>query len=163
MKGADQEAQKRCQEWFTLVEDGLKKAEQTRAKERVQRIGQILANSLVRVPVPNADDVEEMMRIAIELSDSEVQSLDELVKVQGPTVERLGRISRYDAWNSWPRGPWGARPDGEIDSKFSKLESLGLVTRVPPQSNLNITADIQNRFALLKKGLEFIRFAQRQQ
>jgi hypothetical protein len=114
MKGADQEAQKRCQEWFTLVEDGLKKAEQTRAKERVQRIGQILANSLVRVPVPNADDVEEMMRIAMELSDSEVQSLDELVKVQGPTVERLGKdftLRRVEFLAARPLGSPARRRD----------------------------------------------------
>jgi hypothetical protein len=158
--GSKPETEKRFHGWLILVLDGLKKAERTRAKERVERIGTILANSLVRVPAPGPDDVEEMMRIAMELSDSEIHSLSELVKLQGATVEGSGRISRYDAWNSFPRGPWGQRPDGEVDSIFSKLESFGLVTRVPPQNNVNITADIQNCFALLKKGLDFVNFAQ---
>jgi hypothetical protein len=161
-RGSEQEAQRHFQQWSTLVVDGLKKAERTRAKERVQRIGIILAKSLATVPPPGADEVEEMMRIAMELSDWEVRSLNDLVSLQGATVDQAGRISRYDAWNSWPTGPWGSRPDGETDSTFSKLESFGLVTRVPPQSNVNITADIQNCYALLKKGLRFVRFVKHQ-
>ena len=128
----------------------------------MQRIGLILANSLAMVPAPAADDVEEMMRIAMELSDHEIKSLNDLVKVQGNKLHPAGRISRFDAWHSWPNGPWGERPNGEIDSIFSKLESFGLVTHVAPQNTQNIYADIQNRYALLKKGLDFISFIRRQ-
>jgi hypothetical protein len=38
---------------------------------------------------------------------------------------------------------------------FSKLESYGLVARIPPPNNLNISADFQNRYVLLKKGARF--------
>lgn len=46
-----------------------------------------------------------------------------------------------------------------LDSVFSKLESYGLVARIPPPNNLNITADFQNRYARLSKGLRFVELA----
>jgi hypothetical protein len=119
----------------------------------------IFANALIFVPIPVADNVEEMMRVAMELSDRDIVFLNELIRVQGTAVRQSGRISRYDAWSTWPNGTWGERLDGEIDSTFSKLEGLGLVSRLGPPNNLNITADVQNRFALLKKGLGFAKFA----
>jgi hypothetical protein len=158
--GEQPNAQARFEEWSALVVDGFKRAEQTRAKERVDRIGKILVNSLVAIPAPSSDDVEEMMRIATELSDRDVWFLKELVRVQGTMLSPKGRVERYQAWNAWPSGIWGMTADGEIDSIFSKLESFGLVTRLAPPNNLNITADIQNRYGLLKKGSEFVRFVQ---
>lgn len=150
----------RFDEWSALFLDGLKRAEQTRSKERVERIGRILANALVRTPAPKGDDVEEMMRVAVNLSDREVQMLNELVRVQGAMVNNAGHIDRYQAWDSWTRGSWGEKVDGEIDAVFSKLESFGLVTRLAPPNNLNIMADFQNRYALLGKGRDFIKFVQ---
>jgi hypothetical protein len=151
----------RFDEWSALFLDGLKRAEQTRAKERVERIGRILANALVRTPAPREDDVEEMMRVAMNLSDREVQMLNELVRMQGSLVNNTGHVDRYQAWNSWPGGPWGEKVDGELDIVFSKLESFGLVTRLAQPNNLNIMADFQNRYALLGKGLDFIKFVHR--
>jgi hypothetical protein len=156
------EAERWQKEWLALVQDGLKRAERTRAKTRVVRIGRILANSLVTSPRPAADDVEEMMRVAMELSDREVDFLKELARVQGDSVRAQGRIPRYDAWASWPNTRWGERVDPEIDSVFSKLDGLGLVVRLVPPNTFNIMADVQNRYALLRKGFEFIRFIERQ-
>jgi hypothetical protein len=135
----------RIAEWWALVQDGLKKAEQTRAKSRVTRIGRILAKSLTDSPTPPADEVEEMMRTAMELSDYEIELLGELVRIEGDAVRASGRISRYDAWQRWTSGTWGDRLDGNIDSAFAKLESFGLVSRIAPPNNLNIMADLQNR------------------
>jgi hypothetical protein len=56
----------------------------------------------------------------------------------------------------WEQGFWGTRIIPEIDSVFSKLESYGLVARIPPPNNLNIMADYQNRYVLLKKGVRFV-------
>ena len=148
----------RIKEWWALVEDGLKRAEQTRSNSRVTRIGRILAKSLTTVPKPPADDVEEMMRTATELSDYEVELLGELVRIEGEQVDVAGRIPRYDAWQRWPSGTWGDRLDANIDSAFAKLESFGLVSRIAPPNNYSILADLQSRYALLKKGLDFIRF-----
>lgn len=158
-----EETQHRLAEWLTLVEDGAKKAERTRAKERVERIGKILAKSLLLIPAPDADDVEEMTRIAMDLSDHDVDLLNELVRVQSALLGANGRVPRFQAWTSWPKGRWGIAPDGNADSVFSKLESFGLVSRLAPPNNLNISAEIQDRYGLLRKGLEFVRFIQQQQ
>jgi hypothetical protein len=144
--------------WYELVIDGANRAERARSRKRIERIGYILANSLIRESPPEIDDVEEMMRVAVELSDRDVQHLAELVRVEGEQVAKVGRIDRYSAWMAWTQGSWGERIDPGLDSVFSKLESLGLVVRLAPPSNLTIQADFQNRYALLNKGLEFLSF-----
>jgi hypothetical protein len=145
--------------WIPLVVDGLRRAERTRANDRIERMGVILSNSFLSAGVIDSDNVEEMMRIAMELSNRDIHFLQALVSVQGEQVEMRGRIERFQAWMGWPNGFWGDRIDPEIDSVFAKLESFGLVVRLAPPNNLNISADFQNRYALLRKGLEFVRFA----
>jgi hypothetical protein len=138
-----------------LVLDAAHKAESTRAAERVKRIGLILANAVVESKATEADEVEEMMRVAIELNDHDVGFLRELVRIEGSMLQTKDHIPRYDAHMIWEQGRWGGRIDPEIDSVFSKLESYGLVARLAQPNNLNIVADFQNRYVLLKKGLPF--------
>jgi len=162
LKKSANDTRKHVEEWVDLVYDGLKKAEQTRAKERVKRIGTVLARALLKLPPPQPDDVEEMLRVAMELSDFEVLALKNLVTIQGSIVLKTGRADRYQAWESWSEGPWGSVPSSEIDSAFLKLESFGLVSGIAPPNNQNIYADIHRRYALLKKGLDFILFVESQ-
>jgi hypothetical protein len=138
-----------------LVIDAARKAEATRAKERVRRIGLILANGITEAKAIDADEIEEMMRIAMELSDRDVDFLKELIRIEGEALKAQDHIARYDAHTKWEQGRWGTRVDPEIDSVFSKLESYGLVARIAPPNNLNIMADYQNRYVLLKKGARF--------
>jgi hypothetical protein len=140
-----------------LVVDAARKSENTRSKERVKRIGLILANAVV-ASRPDADEFEELMRVAMELADGDVALLRELVRIEGAMLSKQEYIPRYTAHQQWEFGKWGSNIDPELDSVFSKLESFGLVSRIPPPSNLNITADIQNRYVLLKKGLRFATF-----
>ena len=100
------------------------------------------------------------MRVAMELSDRDIELLRELVKLEGATVGTQGRIARNDAHTRWEHGSWGTRINPELDSVFSKLESYGLVSRIPPPNNLNIMADYQNRYLLLPKGLRFVTLIQ---
>jgi hypothetical protein len=151
----EQEAQSRRDVLTELVIDAARKAENTRSKERVKRIGAILANAAFETKPTDADEIEEMMRVAMELGDRDVELLRELVKVEGETVLTKGRIERYNAYTRWENGNWGTRLDPELDSVFSKLESYGLVSRIPPPNNLNIMADVQNRYVLLWKGARF--------
>jgi len=137
-----------------LLLDAARKAEQTRSKERVKRIGLILANAIVDPKPTDEDEAEEMMRVAMELADRDVELLRELIKVQGSLFDR-GHVPRYQAHMAWERASWGTRIDPELDSVFSKLESFGLVARLAPPNNLNISADFQNRYVLLTKGLRF--------
>ena len=138
-----------------LLLDASRKAMATRAIERVKRIAIILANGIVDPRPIDEDEVEEMMRIATELTDQDVSFLRELVLIEGNLVRLNGRIERYTAHTQWERGPWGTKIDSQIDSVFSKLESYGLVSRIPPPNNLNIGADFQSRYVLLAKGLRF--------
>jgi len=143
-------------DWVPLLIDADRKARATRAKERVARIGRIISNSALVGPATPADDVEELMRIAMELTDRDVGYLRKLATAHGTQVREQGRITRYTAHMMWP---WREALDPELDSTFSKLESYGLVSQIPPPNNLNIQADFQNRYVLLRKGLNFIDFA----
>ena len=157
---SEPEAQAREETFIELLLDAARKAENTRAKERVQRIGLILANDTVEPELTDADEIEELMRVAMELSDRDIELLRELVKLEGATVGTQGRIARNDAHTRWEHGSWGTRINPELDSVFSKLESYGLVSRIPPPNNLNIMADYQNRYLLLPKGLRFVTLIQ---
>ena len=122
----------------------------------MKRIGLILANAVVESKRTEADEVEEMMRVAMELSDHDIEFLRELVRIEGLMLQAQDHIPRYDAHAKWEQGRWGDRIDPEIDSVFSKLESYGLVARLAPPNNLTLLADFQNRYVLLKKGLRFV-------
>jgi len=138
-----------------LVLDAARKAESTRAAERVKRIGLILANAAIELNPTDGDEVEEMMRVAMELSDRDIEFLRDLIKIQGSLLQTQQHVPRFQAYKSWEYGPWGKKIDTQIDSVFSKLESYGLVARIAPPNNLNISADFQNRYVLLKKGARF--------
>ena len=137
-----------------LLLDAARKAEGTRSKERVRRIGIILANTIIEPKPPDEDEAEEMMRVAMELTDRDIELLRELIGVQGSLFEH-GHVPRFQAHMAWEHASWGTRIDPELDSVFSKLESFGLVARIPPPNNLNLYADFQNRYVLLTKGLRF--------
>jgi len=152
----EQEAQVREYVSKELLLDAARKAENTRAKDRVKRIGLILANAVVEPKPTDADEVEELMRVAMELSDRDIEPLRELARIEGDAVRAQGRIPRYDAHMRWEQCSWGTRVVPELESVFSKLESYGLVSRIPPPNNLNIMADYQNRYVLLQKGTRFV-------
>jgi hypothetical protein len=149
-----QQARNRAEVARDLVVDATRKAINTRAIERVRRIGLILANGTTE-PQIDADEVEEMMRIAMEVSDDDLVYLLELAKLEAPILAQKDHIDRYTAYTVWPKGFWGGRVDNTLDSVFSKLESYGLVARLAPPNNLNIYADFQNMYVLLKKGQRF--------
>lgn len=157
----EQQAETRRDVLTELVLDAARKAENTRSKERVKRIGTILASAAFETKPTDADEIEEMMRVATELGDRDVELLRELVRIEGEAVLTKGRIERYDAYTRWERGHWGTRLDPELDSIFSKLESYGLVSRLAPPNNLNVMADVQNRYVLLQKGARFVQLIQK--
>jgi hypothetical protein len=144
------------QAMLELLLDAVRKAENTRSKERVKRIALILFNAVAEPKTADEDEVEEMMRVAMEVSDRDIAFLRELVKIEGTQLETRNHIPRYDAHTFWTNGFWGDRVMPEIDSVFNKLESYGLVARIPPPNNMNIMAEIQSRYVLLPKGARFV-------
>ncbi len=93
-----------------------------------------------------------MMRVAMELSDRDIVFLGELTRIEGSLLQTQDHISRYEAHTRWEQGFWANLVFPEADSVFSKLESYGLVARIPPSNNQNIMADVQNHYVLLAKG-----------
>jgi hypothetical protein len=158
-RGGAAESQRRESVAGELLLDAARRAASTRAKERVKRIGLILGNAIVESGATDADEVEEMMRVAVELGDRDIRYLKELVRIEGDVLQTQTHIPRYDAHNKWEQGWWRNSVDPEIDSVFSKLESYGLVARIAPSNNENIMSDFQNRYVLLKKGLRFVTLA----
>jgi hypothetical protein len=144
------------EELVKLAMEALRRAGDTRAEQRVKRIGAILANAYVNPASIDSDSAEEMMRIAQDLTDRDVMFLRDLFQVEGERVRKLGSIHRYDAYELWLKGPWRGRIDPELDSVFSKLESYGLVSRLAPPNSINITGDYQHRYVLLPKGVQFV-------
>ena len=143
----------RSEQEARLVVDGARRASVTRSIERVKRIGIILAQAIADPRPPDEDEIEEMMRIAMELTEVDVKYLRNLANIQGKFVRGRTHIERYTAYTEWERGPWGTNVNAEVDSVFHKLESYGLVAALAANNTFNITADIQTRFALLPKGL----------
>jgi hypothetical protein len=147
--------EKRAEAMEDLLLDGARKAETTRDRERVKRIGLILANATVETHAPDADEIEEMMRVAMDLSDADVEHLRELIRIEGHLLRAQDRIPRPSALGMWEKGSWGSKRSSDLDSIFSKLESYGLVSRLAPPNNLNAFADFQNKYVLLREGLRF--------
>jgi hypothetical protein len=154
-KNTAQEMETREEVSRELLLEAARRAEGTRSKARVKRIALILANAVVESKSINADEAEEMMRVAAELSDQDIEYLRELIKIEGSLLQSADHIPRYDAYVKWEQGFWGDRIDPEIDTVFGKLESYGLVSRLAPPNNLTVLADFQNRYGLLRKGMRF--------
>jgi len=93
------------EDWPALLKDGLRRAEQTRAKDRIARIAIILSNALVEEAVPAADDVEEMMRVAMDLADRDVLAL-KLIADSASGSYWKDRLSLQHAWDLFKRVPF---------------------------------------------------------
>jgi hypothetical protein len=146
----------RTEAFLQLLLDGARKASVTRSMERVKRIGLILANGFAEPKPINEDEIEELMRVARELTDLDVVYLRELVEMEGGVVRIKGRVERYEAYRRWDDHRWLTSKLGEIESTFNKLEGYGLVSKIPPPNNINIMADMPNSYVLLPKGLRFV-------
>ena len=157
----DIEAAQRTERTCKLLAEGARTVAGTRSISRVVRIGIVLARGVTEEKLPDEDEIEEMMRIARELKEQDIDYLEELVRIYGETVKRNGRVDRYTAFQLWVNGSWGERSDPEIDSVCSKLGSFGLVASIPGNNTLNVMADQQNRYVLLPKGLRFAELIKR--
>ena len=98
-----------------------------------------------------------MTNLIIEKLLAKTKRTDIPAFVAGDTVRVQGRISHYDAYQRWPQGFWADSHDPARESAFAKLESFGLVSRLQQPNNQNVFADPPSRYALLRKGLDFIR------
>jgi hypothetical protein len=151
------------EEWRPLIVDGLKRAEDTRARDRVRIIGLILSNVLPYDQPPSADYVEEMMRVATALDETDTEVLRQIVDKQAPLPPPSGALDENGANEAW----LDCRPkvvglsDAMLTSVCSKLESLGLVRAVKPRDTRYSLKTVGTPFTLLQKGKDFSTFATR--
>src|SRR5689334_13077213 len=64
-----------AEEWIKLVIDGMAKAQQTRAKERIHRMGRALAHAFEEGEKLSPDTTEEMLRVAMSLGEDDLRVL----------------------------------------------------------------------------------------
>lgn len=150
-------------EWLPLVVDGLKKAEDTRAEDRVQTIGLILGNTLLYDPPPSTDYVEEMMRVAMLLDKTDAEVLRQIVAKQRPLLPHSGALDENGANEAWHDSPPKivGLSDAMLTSVCSKLKSLGLLRAVKPRDAWYSLKTVGTPFTLLEKGKDFAGFVVR--
>ncbi|MGJ5816655.1 hypothetical protein [Paludibaculum fermentans] len=137
-----------------LVLDASRKAEATRGLERVRRIGMILATSAIESKAIDADEVEEMMRVAMNLSDLDVLILKAAILIydQETTTKSEARNSiSARVWMAVAHQTSGISGD-ELASIGAKLQSFGLASRIE-----GITGDTDS-FAVLQRGRRFTQY-----
>jgi len=109
-------------DWVPLLMDADRKARATRARTRIERIARIVCSPIGSEPLPPGDETEEMMRIAMELSDEDVLVLRAVA----------------EAWDHYQHLPAHAMhvvtmpevkgiPGGSVLGICGKLQSLGLI------------------------------------
>ena len=145
-----------------LVLDALRRAEQTRAKDRIHRLARILVHAAEVGPQDGADYPEEMMRIALELMDRDVLVLREIYRALASSVVggSRGATPHTTALQQW-RNITGrlSMTEGEVLSTCLKMEGYGLVRRAEDRSKNNLS-DEPLAFGLLHKGKDFVEYLQ---
>jgi hypothetical protein len=143
-----------------LVVDALSKAERLRAKERVARIALILANAAEVGPSTDLDLTEELMRVATELSDIEVEFLRQMDSFHPYPWQNPGGglLTVHEANMNWSeRHPQLSGVDNsEYSSIALRLQSLGLIEAV--EREVAIVGPDITPYRILRKGSAFIRF-----
>ena len=119
------------EEFPALVIDALEKAERTRARDRIERIGRIVAHAAEAGPRDGADCVEEMSRIAMDLTQRDVALLRDMERAHPVRHSRNDdRYIKGSAISVWDRLNWKERgySEQEVESICCKLQSFGLVS-----------------------------------
>jgi hypothetical protein len=143
-----------------LVVEAARRADTVRSKERIRRFAAILAHSLEVGPRDGADYVEEMLRIANDLSDWDVQVLDsawnEFLVQRQDTPIHLIRANRMESDVDVAARVWvkmhSSVPSGELPSIGAKLQSFGLMSRIEGKTGE------ENSFQVLERGRRFIEY-----
>lgn len=148
-------------DFLPLLLEGFKRAENLRARERIERIGKILGYAAEQGTKMALDHTEEMMRVAMDLTDDDVIVLREIYKTQAPILERnQGRIVIDQVNEAWRHNHPKVRnmDEGEMQSICAKLQSFGLVTQVERRGIKLGPNEIP--YGLLQKGHDFVLYIQ---
>jgi hypothetical protein len=145
------------EEFPRLMVEAEGKAEQTRSKERIERMSLVVVHTLRRGPTANLDSADEMLRVSVDLSDEEVDILAKIYSVQFFDLARMNFLPDQNIANTSWRKLQAAFPifqSSEIHSICAKLQSLGLVTQVPRIITMLDLTSIP--YAILRRGAEYV-------
>jgi hypothetical protein len=138
-----------------LILDALRRAEQLRAKERIRRLGLIVMHAARVGPQEGADQVEEMMRIAADMTDEDVLVLKRISE----TYDRYLQLPAHAGHILTMPGIDGVERNA-IVSICGKLQSLGLIAT--PERHAAVMGEFGwppgGGFVPLVRGQTFLKF-----
>jgi predicted transcriptional regulator len=156
------------EEFPELVLAALQRAERTRSRARIARMGKVLGASAKHGPTVVADEVEELLRVSMDLDDTDVKVLGALVEGQrgllsgatgivtpGQTNKFWQREARIDDFSrlSEIAGRLGIS-DGALQSACAKLQAYGLLVQVERDESKLPRGTIL--YAILPRAVAFI-------
>jgi hypothetical protein len=151
-------------DWVNLVLDGVAKAQQARARERIKRLGEILAYAYAEGEKRSPDLTEEMLRIAAGLDEDDVKVLAWLCEgMKSKFSRKTGQVDFESANDFWgrvehhegkPSTPEGLNV-GDAMACCAKLQAFGLVLQVRQNPGKMFTL---LPYGPLTRGYEFIEY-----
>jgi hypothetical protein len=160
-------------EWIRLVLDGVAKAQQARARERVKRLGQILAYAYAQGDRKAPELTEELLRVAAGLDEDDVRVLAWLCDgMKDKYSAATGEVDFEGANDFWgqvdlhgrtrsrgePPVPAGLSV-GDLMGCCAKLQAFGLILQV--RQNEMKVAPSTLPYTPLKRGYEFLEYVRR--
>jgi len=145
-----------------LLRDAAQRASTSRTRLRVRWLGHILAHGIVPTePGADPDSIEELLRVAMELTPNDVLVLREIYMRQQELIAPLRASDASLAslpvsfmTNQMHNFKVPGIGDIELQSIFQKLMNSGMISRVPDSRDFG-----DHRFLMLYKGYDFVKFA----
>jgi hypothetical protein len=140
-----------------LMVEAVSKAEQTRSKERIERMSLIVVRTMLQGPSADLGKADEAIRISVDRDEQDIDILAKLYDSQAGEIRRRGFLPELNLVNkSWKelQDQFSIFKSSEIYSICSKLQSFGLVsqvTRMPTVLDLTSTP-----YSILRKGAEYL-------
>jgi hypothetical protein len=134
------------------------RAMQTSVKDRLKRLARVVVNG-VKEDDLEAEGLDDMMRAAVELKETDIMLLEKIYRSQNPMLGWKNLNSQN--WHGSIQGVWRTFVDsGNLNtqdhlsyrSSLARLESLGLIQRV---ENVGMYGVGQDLYALLMEGKKF--------
>jgi hypothetical protein len=145
------------EEMPALLLDALRRAEQTRAKDRIRRLGHILVNAAEVGHENGADYVEDLMKVALELSHRDLLVLKEAsAEFDRQQRDNHSEAPTMIAARIWLAIPWPKLgvPSEQAPSIGARLQSFGLASRIE-----GISGD-RNSYIVLQRGKDLLQYLQ---
>jgi hypothetical protein len=131
---------------------------------KIQRLSHIAVSGAIRHPDDPIEDVLELERHAVELTDSDVVLLVHLDKYQAPRRKQKGAF-REDAWThdvatSWQemmeREQYGGASSRSARSSLARLQARGFIIQVAGTTTINSPGT--EPYAVLNDGIRFLQY-----